>query len=107
MPEVLPVTIAKEKTQARLPSTKKQIYVVTAIYDNRAVVSTGGPALFDARNHVPNYCLTALSGTTFCVYYIYIFLRIPGTGYVSDSTILVSICALKILMTLYLSLIHI
>ena len=32
--------------------------------------------------------------------YISIFLRIPGTGYVSASTTLVSICAL-ILMTLY------
>ena len=38
-------TIAKEETQAILPSTKKQIYVLTAIYHNRAFVSTGGPAL--------------------------------------------------------------
>ena len=83
MPAVLPVTIAKEETQVRLSSTKKQIYELTAIYENRAVVSTGGPALFDARNYAPNW-LTPLppSGTTFCTYYIYIFLHIPGTGYV-------------------------
>ena len=99
MPAVLPVTVAKEETQAILLSTKKQTYVLTAIYDNRAVVSTGGPALFDARNHAPNW-LTPLSGSAFCMYYIYIFLRIPGTGYVSDSTIPVSICAL-IILTLY------
>ena len=33
--------------------------------------------------------------------YVYIFLRLPGTGYVSDSAIRESICALTILMTLY------
>ena len=45
MPAALPVTNAKEETQVTLPFTKKQIYVLTAIYHNRAVVSAGGPAL--------------------------------------------------------------
>ena len=51
MPAVLPVTIATEETQARSPSTKKTIYVLTAIYHNRAVVSTGRP-LTTTRYHV-------------------------------------------------------
>ena len=79
MPAVLTVTIAKEETQAKLPSTKKQNYVLTTIYHNRAVVSTGGPALFDARNHAPNW-LTPLSGTTFvCIISTYFYAyRVPG-----------------------------
>ena len=55
-------TVAKEETQATLPSTRNQIYVLTAIYHNRTVVSIGGPALFDARNHAPNW-LTPLTTT--------------------------------------------
>ena len=103
MPEVLPATIAKEETQAILPSTKKSNLRANTVYPNHAVVCTGGPALFDARNHAPNW-LKPLNTTRYhvlYVYYIYIFLRKPGTGYVSDSIILVHICALIILMTLY------
>ena len=79
MPAVLPVTIAKEETQARLPSTKKQIYVLTAIYHNRAVVSTGGPALFGSRNHAPNW-LTPLTTRCHVLYVLYIHIS-THTGY--------------------------
>ena len=84
MPAVLPVTIAKEETQARLPSTKKQIYVLTAICHNRADVSTGGPALFDARNHAPNW-LTPITTIRYlvprsvCIISTYFYAyRVPG-----------------------------
>ena len=76
---VLPVTIAKEETQARLPSTKKQIHVLTAVYHNRAVVSTGGPALFDARNHAPNW-LTPLTIRYHVLYVLYLHIS-THTGY--------------------------
>ena len=69
MPAVLPVKIAKEETQVRLPSTEKQIYVLTAMYHYRAVVSTGGQALFGARNHAPNW-LTPLTTTRYHVLYV-------------------------------------
>ena len=80
MPAVLPVATAKEETQATFPSTKKQIYVLTAIYPNRAVVSTGGPALFDARNHAPNWS-TPLTIIRYHVSYV-LYLHISThTGY--------------------------
>ena len=79
MPAVLPVTIAKEETQARLPSTKKQTYEPTAIYHNRAVVSTGGPAVFDARNHAPNW-LTPLTIRYHVLYVLYLHIS-THTGY--------------------------
>ena len=55
--------------------------MLTAIYHNSAVVSTGGPALVDARNHAPNWLTTNHYQVSRLVWiispYFYAY-RVPG-----------------------------